>query len=169
MAAECVRCWSLLVDGEDEGEVCMGCADHMIPHEHGGYGFFPGGDPRCFSPDSEESGTTPEEHAAWVAACKAWDAADAAGKKLAAENGACSVETVEHPEHGPVAAIVTRSRFGLGGYSYPCVDPNCDESWPRDPEPNPEKFLEATTWDAAVSEAFAGDDEDVSDQEESCS
>ena len=33
----------------------------------------------------------------------------------------------------------------------------------------PEKFLEATTWDAAVSEAFAGDDEDVSDQEESCS
>lgn len=169
MAAECVRCWSPLVDGEDESEVCMGCADHMIPHEHGGYGFFPGGDPRCFSPDSEESGTTPEEHAAWVAACKAWDAADAAGKKLAAENGSCSLETVEHPEHGPVTAIVTRARFGLGGYSYPCVDPNCDESWPRDPEPNPEKFLEATTWDAAVSEAFAGDDEDVSDQEESCS
>ena len=164
MAAECVRCGSPLVDGEDESEVCMGCADHLIPHEHGGYGFFPGGDPRCFSPDSEESGTTPEEHAAWVAACKQWDAAEAAGTRPGGDLCCFSIEPVPGGH-----VIVTRVCFGLGGYSYPCTDPNCEDSWPRDPEPNPEKFLEATTWDAAVNEAFAGDDEDVSDQEESCS
>ena len=141
----------------------MGCADHMIPHEHGGYGFFPGGDPRCFSPDSEESGTTPEEHAAWVAACKRWDEAERAGLKLPAEDGSCLP--------GP-GVIVTRARFGLGGYSFPCTDPNCEDSWPRDPEPDPEKFMTATTWDAAVNdlELVTSDDEDVSDQEdEPCS
>lgn len=35
------------------------------------YGSFPGGDPRCFTPDEEVN--TPEELAAWRAACEAWE------------------------------------------------------------------------------------------------
>lgn len=35
------------------------------------YGSFPGGDPRCFTPDEEVN--TPEELSAWKAACEAWD------------------------------------------------------------------------------------------------
>lgn len=35
------------------------------------YGLFPGGDPRDFLPDAEDC--TPEEIAAWEAACAEWD------------------------------------------------------------------------------------------------
>lgn len=160
--SECARCQSELVEGEDENVVCMGCSDHLIPHEHGGYGYFPGGDPRCFTPDSEESGTTTEERAAWEAACARWDKAEREGKPVLAEPGSCTHETLVDPTTGkPVGrAIVTRARFGLGGYSYPCSDPNCPDSWPPDPpEPDEAKFLNEARWEAALAEGLAGDDE----------
>jgi hypothetical protein len=72
--------------------------------EHPVYGYFPGGDPRDFSPDPECS--TDEEQAAWRAACEAW------------ESG------VKHDVGGPCQwagdkdAVVktTTSHYGLGTY-----------------------------------------------------
>lgn len=152
----CARCYAEI--GEDR-VVCADCEGEILPHEHGGYGFFPGGDPRCFTPDGE--GTTDEERAAWEAACKARDADEARSP----EPGSCSHHQVVEDGKVVGAAIVTRARFGLGCYSFPCSDPSCDESWPPDPpEPSDSAFVAESTWDAAVTEAFAGDDEDETDR-----
>lgn len=67
-----------------------------------GYGFFPGGDPRKFTPDDECN--TAEELAAWELACAEWDK----GNEV-------------RPMHGCVLAdgrIVNLSTFGLGSYVY---------------------------------------------------
>jgi len=65
-----------------------------------GYGFFPGGDPRLFSPDSD---STPEEIENHRATCAAWDAG--------ARNSRPDCEHL-----GPV--VLTSCQFGLGSYEY---------------------------------------------------
>lgn len=67
-----------------------------------GYGFFPGGDPRLFSPDSE--GQTTEEAEAHRAACAAWDA----GATESEPDGTCI----------PGFGFVDRCQFGLGSYEW---------------------------------------------------
>jgi hypothetical protein len=68
----------------------------------GGYGFFPGGDPRQFHPDSE--GQTEEEAAKHKAACAAWDA----GKTTSEPDGVCI----------PGVGFIDRCQFGLGSYEW---------------------------------------------------
>lgn len=65
-----------------------------------GYGFFPGGDPRLFSPDGDATLEELENHRL---ACEAWDRG----------------EQVSEPDcqHLP-GAIVTRCQFGFGSYEW---------------------------------------------------
>lgn len=72
-----------------------------------GYGFFPGGDPRRFSPDSENR---PEELAAHAAACALWD------RGMPSDEWH-SGRIVDFPGG---AAIVCGHRFGVGGYEIDC-------------------------------------------------
>lgn len=75
----------------------------------GGYGFFPGGDPRRFSPDSENR---PEEIAAHAAARALWD------RGMPQDEGHSGL-FVYDAETG-VSAIVCGHRFGIGGYEMDC-------------------------------------------------
>jgi len=68
-----------------------------------GYGHFPGGDPRKFTPD--EDGTLPEERKAWEEACAKAENVAPAGEWIPAGEG-----------HGGIH--VTWQRFGLGVYTY---------------------------------------------------
>lgn len=66
-----------------------------------GYGFFPGGDPRDFTPDSKAS--TPEEHNRWVEDCA-----------LAKIHG-----VMQEPAGTWVAGShILRQFYGLGSYIY---------------------------------------------------
>lgn len=65
-----------------------------------GYGFFPGGDPRDFTPDGD---ATEEELANHKAACTAWDG----GEHLSRPDCA----------HGE-GFVITTCQFGLGTYRY---------------------------------------------------
>lgn len=65
------------------------------------YGFFPGGDPREFSPDHESS--TDEERARHKADCEAWDR----GERPTVPVSGWVSESVH----------VTRSAYGLGTYT----------------------------------------------------
>lgn len=67
--------------------------------EHG-YGFFPGGDPRRFSPDGD---SRPEELENHRLACEAWDRGEQ--------------ESSTDCTHAP-GVIVTRCQFGLGMYEW---------------------------------------------------
>lgn len=80
-----------------------GCAECHYTGEQQGYGFFPGGDPRNFSPDPECS--TPEERENHRLACDEWEKN---GTPTAPD--ACSLLTGGEP----------RVAFGLGVYTYPC-------------------------------------------------
>ena len=75
-----------------------------------GYGNFLGGDPRTFSPDPIEEGTTQEEWDSWMAACAAWNAGNCEPVKGAGET--------LRDEAGNWIGHVTWTRFGLGAYSY---------------------------------------------------
>lgn len=87
-----------------------------MKHTHGGYGFFPGGDPRRFQPDSEN---TPEQLAAHEAAVKRWNEAEAKGEPLPpAEKGSCNPVVLERDGEVVGGAIVCGSAFGLGGYEF---------------------------------------------------
>lgn len=124
-----------------------------MKHTHGGYGNFIGGDPRRFTPDSIDSGTTPEELAAWEAACKRWNDAEKAGEPLPpAEAGSCV--------HAP-GVILTLSRFGLGGYEYDCDDPSCEEAQPgpHDPDDANAAFARWWSWDGRLAEVEEQDRE----------
>lgn len=82
--------------------------DEIAKEEDGGYGFYHGGDPRNFCPDSEN---TPEELAAHRAACEKWDEAEAKGEKLEPEpDGSGWISPTIH---------VTRSLYGMGAYTFP--------------------------------------------------
>lgn len=76
-----------------------------IRHTEHGYGFFPGGDPRLFSPDGD---ATPEELENHRQACAAWD------------RGECRSEP-DGTWVGPVHLL--RCQFGLGSYEW------TDELW----------------------------------------
>lgn len=67
------------------------------------YGFFPGGDPRKFEPDTELN--TPEEIASWKTACLAWNEG-----RQKVQPGGCVVM--------PDGVILNISNFGLGVYEY---------------------------------------------------
>lgn len=73
-----------------------------VRHTGHGYGFFPGGDPRQFHPDSE--GQTPEEAENHKAACAAWDA----GSTASESDGQCI----------PGVGFIDRCQFGLGSYEW---------------------------------------------------
>jgi len=83
--------------------------DEIAKEEDGVYGFYLGGDPRKFCPDSD--GCTPEELAAHKAACEKWDEAEAKGEKL--EPDPCGSGWISPTVH------VTRSAYGLGSYTFP--------------------------------------------------
>jgi len=74
-----------------------------------GYGYFPGGDPRTFSPDPEMN--TPEEMAAWEKACAAYEQDETPDQR----DGCVWIRGVK----------ITRCRFGIGGYAAPC--PFCEK------------------------------------------
>lgn len=85
-------------------------ARQVMPEYDYVYGFFPGGDPRMFSPDEESS--TAEEREAHKAACARWDAGDTAPKT-----------PHEYGPHGDTAKAepgvrVLLAGFGLGSYRY---------------------------------------------------
>ena len=133
----------------------------MKEHTHDGYGAFPGGDPRCFTPDHECS--TPEEQEAWELACSSWKAAEENGQLPPASPSAH--ETTSLQDGGWVH--VTRVRFGLGVYSIPCTDPACDEAQePDPPEPDWDAEVNAARWESAAREGLTGDDDDLSDQDD---
>ena len=88
----------------------------MAKHEHTGYGFFPGGDPRRFHPDDS---ATPEEIATHKAVCGAWDKGTV---EMAPQDPDCL-----HLDGGSAKAIMTRCQFGLGVYTYDCEDLSCPE------------------------------------------
>lgn len=131
----------------------------MSGHTHDGYGSFPGGDPRNFSPDYECS--TEEERAAHKAACVAW--AEAERKGLPAPDSPSA-----HSWYGTHEAYVhvTMSGFGLGVYSIPCDDPACEEGTVDLGVPVRFWITSMARWDSAIRECFAGDDEDTTDVED---
>lgn len=114
----------------------------MIPaHVHHGYGFFPGGDPRRFSPDGEDS-NSPEEIAAHAKACEEWNAREKAGEASEPVVGAVHGQLTDsdgNVKGGFIACGV--SGFGMGSYEYDCDDPECDDA----PRPLDED------WDAQVT------------------
>jgi hypothetical protein len=122
-------------------------------HTHGGYGMFPGGDPRRFHPDSVDfdSGNRPEELAAHEAACKRWNEAEAAGKPLPpAEEGSCKPFTLERDGEVVGGGIVCGSAFGMGGYEFDIEfadDETCGWCGGDGEEPKP------IDWDALVDGA----------------
>lgn len=119
-----------------------------MKHTEVGYGYYPGGDPRKFSPDPECC--TVEENARWKAACEAWDRGETP------DPGGPHVPLGHPLPDGvePVASIIGRAEdgqtfghhtvahYGLGTYE---VEWDCD----GDPECHvchPEAF------EAAVAE-----------------
>lgn len=78
--------------------------------EHG-YGYYLGGDPRKFHPDFECCSAL--EIAAHESACKAWNEADAEGKKLEPEK--CESGWVHHNDS---LIHIAKSNYGIGGYEY---------------------------------------------------
>lgn len=103
-----------------------------------GYGAFPGGDPRTFTPDAEVC--TPDELAAHAAACKAADEAEARGEVVnlpAAHLYGFFEGGAWHTPHSP---------FGVGTYSIA-------------PDPAPERLPASLvrTMDAILSRLLAGE------------
>jgi hypothetical protein len=84
-----------------------------------GYGFFPGGDPRDFTPDEE--GTLPEERERWKADCARAEEREGAHYLP----GACR-------HLGPL--VLTLAMYGLGTYRYLVTNP-MNESWAPRLEP----------------------------------
>jgi len=93
---------------------------------HCGYGAFPGGDPRNFTPDPECS--TDEEREAHRRACIIW-----------AAHGALPPMDPDHllltdPE-GRLLIHIARCRFGLGTYQFDDGEP--DDQGDNEPAPIP--------------------------------
>lgn len=79
-------------------------AKKVIGYESQGYGNFPGGDPRNFTPDEEVN--TPEELTAWKAACEAW----ARGE---------GQDTGPQCQTMGDGSVVTGTGYGMGTYQWP--------------------------------------------------
>lgn len=80
------------------------------------YGFFPGGDPRAFTPDAESS--TDAELARWKIDCALWDAGDQSpippSCVVNKEPLTLPTKTGEMVIHAPGTVITTRSSYGPG-------------------------------------------------------
>jgi hypothetical protein len=102
-------------------------------HRDFGYGYYPGGDPRKFSPDPECS--TDEERARWKAACEAWnrgETPDPGGPHIPI--GSPLPAGAEPVLANLSMGHVTVAHYGLGSYEmeYECGDdPDCWECGPR--------------------------------------
>lgn len=83
-----------------------------------GYGFFPGGDPRRFTPDEECC--SPKEIESWEIACAQWDI----GNRVVPHSG-CTLKD---------GRFVNLSTFGIGTYQFE-IDEADDEQ--RAPAPVP--------------------------------
>ena len=82
-----------------------------VRHTEYCYGFFPGGDPRLFSPDSD---SMPEELENHRQACAAWDRGE-----CRSESDGQWVSENEAPEGVPTRIIhLQRCQFGLGSYEW---------------------------------------------------
>lgn len=79
----------------------------MRQKQHG-YGFFPGGDPRDFTPDPECC--SKKEIEAWKEACASWDR----GEKVVCEGSHRWITDKD----GNVIGTATVSSFGIGVYTY---------------------------------------------------
>ncbi len=91
--------------------------------EETGYGFFCGGDPRKFHPDSE--GCSEEEIAHHKAACALWDEAEARGETPEPE--ACPSGFL-YDEDGKCVGHVLRAPYGIGIYTYEVDDDDTEET-----------------------------------------
>ena len=111
----CERCGNLMPEGcigwcrecDNREKANRECPNCMV----GGYGAFPGGDPRLFHPDGECS--TAGERAAHSLACAAWERGDRPRVPVS------GVEWVKDPR-GDGLAFVERSAYGLGVYDVFC-------------------------------------------------
>jgi hypothetical protein len=115
MSNICVVCAVALPDpleeyGERDAPMCQQCYLSLIDpsQREQVYGFFPGGDPRDFTPDTESC--TPEEIARWKADCELVER----GEPIDASH---SCEWHELPGGG--LAHVLAPRYGIGVYLFP--------------------------------------------------
>lgn len=81
------------------------------PHQESGYGFFHGGDPRDFHPDSD---STPKERENHRKACALWDEAEARGETPEPEK--CP-SGWEYDADGKPIMHVLRAPYGIGVYT----------------------------------------------------
>ncbi len=127
-----------------------------MTHEHHGYGLFPGGDPRRFKPDGEDS-NSPAEIAKHRAACAEWNARERKGDDLPEPVAGAVHGQLVNPSTGEVKGSFIAcgvSGFGMGVYAYDCDDPECLEAQaPLDPDDAYGAF-ERWKWDAEVTGAF---------------
>lgn len=92
-----------------------------------GYGFYIGGDPRKFHPDSEDCSA--EEMANHAAACLLWNDMEANGETPTPEKCPSGFRTAKD---GMVFHVL-KAPYGIGTYEYPDkwddadYDPNTDE------------------------------------------
>lgn len=126
-----------------------------MAHTHSGYGMFPGGDPRRFVPDSEES-NSPQEIATHKAACAAWNAAEAKGETMDPVQGSVHGQLVDRKTSEVQGAFIAcgTAGFGMGVYTYDCDDPGCNEDErqiPDDPEDGPAACAKYMSWDFDVN------------------
>lgn len=95
-------------------QVMRAALEQIAQDEDCQYGYFPGGDPRTFSPDHESC--TEEEMAAHKAACKVWSDAEAEGRSM---NPEAPAGQWLKSDDGNAAMHILRAKFGIGTYTYP--------------------------------------------------
>lgn len=104
----------------------------MAKHEESMYGFFPGGDPRDFSPVGDDD-STETERANHRLACEAWDKAQAMGLPPPKSEADCI-----HIGAPGLEVILTRAQYGLGVYTieWDCIEESDGEAacWECHPE-----------------------------------
>ena len=107
----CYHCGCVLSGGLDtfgsiDEPMCWTCwSEHGCDGGSAVYGFFPGDDPRNFTPDAEVC--TPEEITAWKDDCEAWDRGERIPVPPACQERKLSDGTTIH---------VIVCRYGLGVY-----------------------------------------------------
>jgi hypothetical protein len=117
----------------------------MGTHEHTGYGFFKGGDPRKFTPDE------PDEQ--YRKDCAEW----AAGMGTDIGTSDVVVE-IKEPDGRTHHGIGTRGTYGPGVYTLECDDPACEEGLedaeraeqPSDPTDALAAFKTWWDWDGQI-------------------
>jgi hypothetical protein len=86
------------------------------------YGFFPGGDPRKFTPD--EGCCTAEEIARWKEDCARWERGE-----LPLTQTRCFIREDREGIESDTVTLVTPSGYGLGSYEMEVEeDPGSDQS-----------------------------------------